>query len=188
MRVTAETKEATRQAILDATRKLLCEQGGQNVGTREIASEAGVANGTLFNYFPTKEAIVGTLVAEALAEVNKSPGTGAVDEQLFSLIARGLRRLRPLRSFLPFVVDSILAHDADRIRPDHIAEVERILGQLLTPMLRHLYWSLYAGVITFWVADTSRKQEETLAFLDQSVALFVAALNGNLAQTKESRG
>ena len=184
MRVTAETKEATRQAILDATRKLLCEQGWQNVGTREIASEAGIANGTMFNYFASKEAIVATLVADALAEVNEEPRTGSVAEQLFALVASGLRRLRPMRSFLPFVVDSILAHDADRIRPEHLVQVERILGRSLTPMLRHLYWSLYAGVITFWVADASRKQEETLAFLDHSVALFVAALTRSVAHER----
>ncbi|PYQ53586.1 MAG: TetR/AcrR family transcriptional regulator [Acidobacteria bacterium] len=176
MRVTAETKEATRQAILDSTLKLLREDGWPNVGTREIASEAGIANGTLFNYFPTKEAIVGTLVANALAEANEAPRTGGVDEQLFALIASGLRRLRPLRSFLPFVVDSILAHDGDRIRQEHLSQVDRIVERPLTPMLRHLYWSLYAGVITFWVADPSRKQEDTLAFIDQSVALFIDAI------------
>ncbi|HYS54928.1 MAG TPA: TetR/AcrR family transcriptional regulator [Thermoanaerobaculia bacterium] len=176
MRVTAETKEATRLAILHTTRKLLLQEGWQNLSTREIASEAGIANGTLFNYFPTKEAIVGTLVADALADVNATPTTGSVEEQLFALIASGLRRLRPLRSFLAFVVDSILAHDSERIRSEHMAAVERILGQSLTPMLRHLYWSLYAGVITFWIADTSRKHEDTLAFVDHSVALFADAL------------
>src|SRR5947207_14281741 len=66
MRVTSETKEATRQAILDATRELLVARGWERVATRDIAAEAGVGNGTLFNYFPTKEAIVAELVAEAL--------------------------------------------------------------------------------------------------------------------------
>jgi len=195
MRVTAETKEATRKAILDVTRTLLQERGWENVGTREIASEAGIANGTLFNYFPTKEAIVGTLVADALAEANDALRKGSTEEQLFALISAGLRRLKPYRPFLPFVVDSILApsertardHDTDRIRDEHLAEVERIVGRSLAPMLRHLYWSLYSGVITFWVADESSKQEQTLALLDHSVALFIGSLNTRLSQTKESR-
>ena len=194
MRVTTETKQATRQAILEATRRLLGDRGWENVGTRDIASEAGIANGTLFNYFPTKEAIVGTLVAEALAEANDA-GKGTTEEQLFALIATGLRRLRPYRAFLPYVIDSILAprertardHETDRIRDEHLLEVERIVGRSLAPMLRHLYWSLYSGVMTYWVADESPKQEETLAFLDHSVALFVASLDTRLAQTKESR-
>jgi hypothetical protein len=76
-------------------------------------------------------------------------------------------------------------HETDRIRDEHLAEVERIVGQRLSPMLRHLYWSLYSGVVTFWVADQSTRQEETLAFLDQSTALFVASLRTKLG--KESR-
>ncbi|HEY3056026.1 MAG TPA: TetR/AcrR family transcriptional regulator [Thermoanaerobaculia bacterium] len=193
MRVTTETKEATRQAILDATRALLRERGWENVSTRDIASAAGIANGTLFNYFPTKEAIVGALVADVLEKANGSLRDGTTEEQLFALIAAGLRGLRAFRPFLPYVIDSLLApsertmrdHETDRIRDEHLAEVERIVGQRLSPMLRHLYWSLYSGVVTFWVADQSTRQEETLAFLDQSTALFVASLRTKLG--KESR-
>jgi AcrR family transcriptional regulator len=185
MRVTAEAKETTRQTILDVSRTLLRDRGWGSVSTRDIAAAAGIANGTLFNYFATKEAIVGALVAEALHEANAAPGeTRSVEEQLFSLIAGGLRRLRPYRSFLAFVIDTILApsdrtarsHDTDRIRDEHMAVVERILGGALTPVQRHLYWTLFSGVVTFWVHDGSSKQEETLALLDQSVALFVASL------------
>jgi AcrR family transcriptional regulator len=175
MRVTSETKEATRQAILDATRKLLVERGWERVGTREIASEAGVANGTLFNYFPTKEAIVAELMAEALAEANAGPRRGSAEEQVYALIAGGIRRLRPFRAFLPFVLGSILAN-SERLRNEHLAQIEQIVGRSLPPMLRHLYWSLYFGVLTFWVSDDSPKQVETLAFVDHSVALFCASL------------
>ena len=51
------------------------------------------------------------------------------------------------------------------------------MGKPLSATLRHLYWSLYSGVVTFWVTDPSPKQEETLALLDQSIALFVASLS-----------
>jgi AcrR family transcriptional regulator len=195
MRVTTETKEATRQAILNATHTLLRERGWENVGTRDIASAAGIANGTLFNYFPTKEAIVGAIVADALAKANGSEKEGATEEQLFALIAAGLRGLRAFRPFLPFVIDSILApaertmrdHETDRIRDEHLAEVERIVGQSLSPMLRHLYWSLYSGVVTFWVADPSPRQEETLALLDQSMTLFVSSLTAKRRQHQPAR-
>lgn len=184
MRVTAETKEETRQTILRVSCALLRDRGWENVSTREIAAAANIANGTLFNYFPTKEAIVGEHVAEALAEANRAPRTGSVEEQLFTLIAAGLRKLRPYRSFLTRVIDSILApsertarsHHTDRIRDEHLAEVESIVGASLTPLQRHLYWTLYTGVITFWLRDASPKQEQTLALLDQSVTLFLTSL------------
>jgi AcrR family transcriptional regulator len=188
MRVTADAKEATRQSILDVSRVLLRDRGWADVSTRDIAAAAGIANGTLFNYFPTKEAIVGALVAEALQAANAAPREPRpVEERLFTLIAGGLRRLRPCRSFLPHVIDAILApsdrtarsHDTDRIREEHLAEVEEIVGGALTPVQRHLYWTLYSGVLTFWVRDASPKQEQTLALLDQSVTLFAASLEGS---------
>ena len=38
--------------------------------TRDIARAARIASGTLFNYFPTKEAIAAGLAAEAAAEAH----------------------------------------------------------------------------------------------------------------------
>jgi hypothetical protein len=46
-----------------------------------------------------------------------------------------------------------------------------------------LYWTLYTGLLTFWASDSSRKQEETLALLDQSIAMFVGWLSENRDHT-----
>ena len=57
MRITAEAKTATRQRILQVATDLFVSQGWQNTTTRDIAVAAGIATGTLFNYFATKEGI-----------------------------------------------------------------------------------------------------------------------------------
>src|SRR4051812_5466896 len=106
MRVTAQAKAATRQAILDTARRLFARGGYEATTTRDIALEAKIASGTVFNYFPTKEAIVACLVdeaaEEALAEAQEAAReAGTLDEALFALIAAGLRRLKPLRKQLP---------------------------------------------------------------------------------------
>jgi AcrR family transcriptional regulator len=64
MRITAEAKSATRQRILQAAMSLFVSDGWQHTTTRGIAVAAGIATGTLFNYFPTKEAIAAALMAE----------------------------------------------------------------------------------------------------------------------------
>jgi hypothetical protein len=46
----------------------------------------------------------------------------------------------------------------------------------LTPLALQLYWTLYAGVLAHWARDSSPKQEDTLALLDQSLAMFVGWL------------
>ncbi len=50
-----EKKEKTKQAILAAALKLFAEKGFYNTSTRAISRKAGIAEGTLFNYFETKE-------------------------------------------------------------------------------------------------------------------------------------
>lgn len=47
-----------KQLILDAALKLFVEQGFHGTPTSKIAKEAGVANGTLFHHFKTKEDLI----------------------------------------------------------------------------------------------------------------------------------
>ena len=59
-----------RELIIEAALKLFCEHGFQNTSTALISKEAGVATGTLFLYFPTKEALINALYMEAKKELN----------------------------------------------------------------------------------------------------------------------
>lgn len=47
-----------REAIINAALKLFVENGFHGTATAKIAQEAGVANGTLFQYFKTKDELV----------------------------------------------------------------------------------------------------------------------------------
>lgn len=50
-------KNIKNERILEAAIKLLAEQGS-GVPTAKIAQEAAVSNGTLFNYYPTKQTLL----------------------------------------------------------------------------------------------------------------------------------
>ena len=192
MRVTAETKAATRQRILEAARQLLAAKGFEASTTRDIADAAGIASGTLFNYFTTKETILASLAAEALAGAHREPAgdtaaAGPFEEDLFALVMAGLRALRPLRKHLSVLVATALsplaaapADGDDSLRLAHLEAVAELakkhgLGELGSLALQ-LYWTLYTGVLLFWANDRSPKQEDTLALLDQSLAMFTGWL------------
>lgn len=55
-----------RQAIIDATRPLLLEQG-PDISTREIARAAGVAEGTIFRAFETKQDLIHATIEAAMS-------------------------------------------------------------------------------------------------------------------------
>src|SRR6516165_2100921 len=99
MRVTAETKLQTRRRILESAGHLFAADGYEASTTRDIADASGIANGTLFNYFPHKEAILAALVAEVAAEIHtdfakRSPEEASLEEALFAFVAAGLRKLK----------------------------------------------------------------------------------------------
>ena len=68
------------------------------------------------------------------------------------------------------------------LRTRHVAATEAILAThfnstALPPTVWQLYWTLYTGVLAFWSDDPSPNQEDTLALLDQSMAMFVSWLS-----------
>jgi AcrR family transcriptional regulator len=194
MRITAEAKTATRERILEVATKLFTDDGWQNTTTRAIAAEAGIATGTLFNYFHTKESIAATLVAESLERAGEAFGAGRREEDsleadLFLLIWSGLRSLREYRNFLGAAAETIFSPLArqtadspgDAIRVEQLELVHSVLishgfPPTLPAVTVQLYWTLYLGVFAFWAADDSPGQEDSLALLDQSLKLFVASL------------
>lgn len=191
MRISAEQKEATRRRILQCSTRLFKRKGYAVTTTRDVAEESEIATGTLFNYFKTKEAIVAALVSEAVTKVRSSEVAEgeSFSEELFSLIASELRALKPHRRYVavlapaslnPMTVE-VTGKLQESFRTDHLERVETATRRWgfdeLTPVELQLYWALYVGVLTFWSNDSSPKQKDTLAVLDQSTQMFVGWLN-----------
>jgi len=194
MRITAEAKEATRARIVSVARRQFRAAGFEATSVRDIAAEANIATGTLFNYFASKEEVAAALAEEALDKgrhdfLNKRQDGATLREDLFLHVATQLRCLKPLRNCFQPVIDSALASPMTnggsevgrRLRENELEAVSGILrAHNIDPqrwsMTVPIYWGLYVGVLTFWVSDASSKQEDTLAMLDQSTNMFVTWL------------
>jgi AcrR family transcriptional regulator len=67
---------ATIDAILEATARVLVKRGFDGLTTNAVAAAAGVSIGSVYQYFPNKEALVGGLIERHVEEM----GAAIVDE------------------------------------------------------------------------------------------------------------
>ena len=203
MRISKKAREETRTRILERAAELFGGKGFEETTTRDIATAVGLATGTLFNYFPTKETLAMTLVTDALeraSEDHRSRRRGDEDltEELFLFVASGLRRLSRFRSFLGPVFERSLSPFPRRtVCPEGEIARGAQLGAVGEILERHgfegapdhvamtMYWSLYLGILAFWTNDGSPNQDETRALIDYSVRLFVHVVSGDLDERGE---
>lgn len=194
MRITAEAKTATRQRILTVAAQLFQKQGWESATTRDIAVGVGIANGTLFNYFPSKEAIAAALIEDAVAESyrefdKRRTGEESLDEDLFSFVWSGFKSLRKFRRFLAPAIEAVFSPLAQpsrveagaTVRIKHLETVEQIMAdhgvrRPVPAVVLQLYWTLHLGAFAYWAADDSPNQEDTLALLDRSLKLFAGSV------------
>jgi AcrR family transcriptional regulator len=91
--------ENLREHLIRTAARLLDERGSAGLAVRDIAREAQVADGALYNYFEDKEDLLAQAllahVATVMSEVPRMPGagTGTVVENLTVFIDRGMESL-----------------------------------------------------------------------------------------------
>jgi AcrR family transcriptional regulator len=99
-----------RAAIVAVTERLLIAKGGA-VSTREIAEAAGIAEGTIFRVFPTKDAIIDAIFADAFDQEAARAELGGIDcggdlesclVQLVTSLQRRIKRVLALIAAVGF--------------------------------------------------------------------------------------
>lgn len=92
-------KEETYNKIISTAVQLFHAQGLQAVTMEQIAAEADIAKGTLYNYFPSKEAIIAMFLQrrfqeynpDRLAQLRQLPDTRARLTRVFGVLVEGVR-------------------------------------------------------------------------------------------------
>lgn len=116
----------TRQQLLDATERTLQTKGLARVTTKDIAAEAGCAEGTLFNHFSHKDDLLLATLREKLPEFaafmrEDRAGTKTVVENLEEIGRVALdfyRQTLPLLGAL-FADPELLARHQQRVKEHH---------------------------------------------------------------------
>ena len=66
-----ESKKNTRNRIIEATKKLFFENGLVRVSTKDISKMSGVAQGSIFLHFTTKDNLLHEVIVSEIQELYK---------------------------------------------------------------------------------------------------------------------
>jgi AcrR family transcriptional regulator len=194
----AQNKEAIRKRIVKSALTLFQTKGFATTTTKAIARKAGIAEGTVFNYFRTKEEIALSFFEEevdhAIAAVRDNPRLrkAPLEEKLFTLVNSQLEYLSPYERFIGAALIHALnpashlgpfSHRAQQLRHRYLAFVTELVEES-TPKNQHgalwlvpeAFWIYYLGVLLFWLYDSSEDKQHTIAFLDRSLHVGVSFL------------
>jgi AcrR family transcriptional regulator len=196
--VRASQKAAVRRRIVKAALELFQSKGFDATTTRQIAKRARLAEGTIFNYFETKEDIalhfLELEVDHAIAAVRGNPKLrkAPLDEKLFALIEAQLDFLAPYERFIGAAFVQALRPtsklgfgvQALDLRNRYLSFVQELVdespsvpkGTTLAWVAPMTFWIFYLGILLYWLNDASAGKQNTLALLDRSLKLGVALL------------
>jgi AcrR family transcriptional regulator len=187
--------EATQEQILDTAIGLFREQGFDETTMREIASEAGVALGLTYHYFPSKEALVMAYYERVQREHHivaheQLAHTHSLRDRLAMLFETKLDILKDDRKLLgalfrytgnPDHPLSFLGKATAPLRADCMTLFAEALGpERLPDDLRELLplalWALHMGVLLYFLYDSSPNLKQTRKLVNGSVELTASFL------------
>jgi len=195
----AQNKEKTKRAILKAALQLFAQKGFYNTTTKAISRKARIAEGTLFNYFQTKEDLALYFFEQELLgiidwyERDRHTREAPLPEKLFAIVHHLLERLAPyeefigavyLRALQPASKLSPLALDSQEHNLRYLKFVRKLLAEAAAndeiPEVgdfgAYVFGLLHLAIITYWLQDRSLGKEQTLALLDRCLKVGTAIL------------
>ena len=162
-------KELTRRKITGAAMKLFKLYGFDAVTMEQIAGDADIARGTLYNYFPVKEAILSEFMSQAFREKNPErlqrlrslPGTRERMTLVLSELIAGIQTEKEIfERYLVYQVQNMVSLRRDvRIRSgfDQLpVEIVR-LGQESGELRRDMPFDLLVALFEFAFVEVAQQ-------------------------------
>jgi AcrR family transcriptional regulator len=115
-----ERARATVDALVEATARILVKEGFDKASTNHIAEVAGVSIGSLYQYFPSKEALVAAVIERHQQEIMQTV-RGELAEVLVQPVEKAVRKL---------VAVAVEAHRVDPVLHRVLAEQIPRVGKL----------------------------------------------------------
>jgi AcrR family transcriptional regulator len=168
-----ERSRARVEIILDVALDLIVESGAENLAIREVARRAGVPIGSLYQYFPSKTAILRELAKRNLERVG-----AMLQTQIARLLVEYGGRPTAAQA-VNGVVDAYYAHYRDHPSATAVwagAQADPVLRQLDASDTRHAAEFLTSPIMVM-LSSTDRDSAFALAMLLAEVTGSAARLS-----------
>ncbi|MDO3433210.1 TetR family transcriptional regulator [Rhizobium sp. CBN3] len=177
--------EQTRQALIDAGRRLFVEKGYAETATPEIAAAAGVTRGALYHHFEDKKALFRAIVegeARAVAEaIEACPAPDAPRDALIAgasayfdaMMAEGRTRLLLIEAPAVLGLPAMQAIDADNAETSLRAGLAAMFpraGATLEPLTLLLSAAFDRAALAIEAGAERRSYEQAITILLDSLA------------------
>ena len=189
-----QNKERTKEQILKAALELFRKNGLDGTTTRQISNRAGIAEGTLFNYFKTKEDLAHYFFQKETDDLiewfqgETSLRKAPLPEKLFAIIHRQLDYISPYEEFIGAVFFrslqprsrlNPLSLESQELRLKYLKFIRDVLAEAeekkeiprVGEIGAYAVGLFYIGMVLHWLHDPSRGKQRTLALLDRSLKL-----------------
>lgn len=173
VRVVKKPRER-RQEILAAAQALYGRQGYEQTSVQNIIDEIGIAKGTFYHYFDSKEALLVALIADVFDDVVADMERLLADEGLNAVqkfnrvFSGGVEIKMGYRPALEPLLGMYLADDGAMMREKLLQETVRRIGPLLAEIVRQgvdegLFTARYPETCAAIVLQTSQNMGLALA-------------------------
>ncbi|MBU2512519.1 TetR family transcriptional regulator [bacterium] len=203
MKISNQQKKQNRKKIISIAVDIMINNGFKTATMRAISKEAGIGDATIYNYFPTKEAILFAYYEEKLQEsIEKMRkiekfNEFTLHEQLHTFFETQLELFLPDREFIALSFKRIffsLSQNYEELRTIQdifekiiediftaAIEVNEIPPQVFQEIIYHLFWDYYIGIVIFWLNDKSDQFSDTSIMIDKTLDLSCSLLKAGAA-------
>lgn len=159
----AHRKRESRRRLLEAAARHFAERGFEAASVDRIALDAGLAKGSVYNHFDSKEALFGAVLAEACRRAvllaDAAAGAGGWRDRLRALARADVEVFREQRDFYRVLFREVLAARPatwpvvmEHLRPflervEEILEAGRRAGAVRRDLAVHRLALYFAGML-----------------------------------------
>lgn len=165
----------TKDKILKSALKLFAKQGIDKTSTNQITKKVGIASGTLFVHFPTKQDLIDTLYLQikknAFSKLNNSFDPTLQAEKNVKLVSKTLIE-HFLKNYNEFIFMGLVENDpqvskkaieAGRKEYEALSQVfvlwkkQNVLKKIPLPLIQDVLWNILLTIIQYCKKNKIKK-------------------------------